>query len=86
MTTEDLQALIESLKDSIGNPPSVSIPEIEDDSTDDAEEESNKKRRTETAPDFLSLAQAQNHSLLYPPIHKPLLLLKKQARKISILI
>ena len=58
MTEEILQALIEFLKDSVGNPPSVSIPETEDDSTDEAEPASNKKRRTKTAPYILSLAQA----------------------------
>ena len=58
MTTEDLQALIESLKNSVGNPPSVPIPETEvhceDDTINDAEQASNKKRRTETTPDFHS--------------------------------
>ncbi|XP_022027717.1 uncharacterized protein LOC110928950 [Helianthus annuus] len=86
MTAKLLQALIEFLKDNVGNPPSVPNPETEDDSKDDAEKASNKKRRTETAPDNHSLAQAQIYSLLCPLIHKSLLLLKKQARKISILI
>ncbi|MFS7964180.1 hypothetical protein Hanom_Chr08g00747171 [Helianthus anomalus] len=56
MTAENLQPLIESLKDSIGNPPSVPISEIEvcdeDDVMEDAEQASNKRQRTGTTPDI----------------------------------
>ncbi|MFS7968297.1 hypothetical protein Hanom_Chr09g00795791 [Helianthus anomalus] len=47
MTVENLEAVIESLKDSVENPPSAPIPETEvrdeDDATDVAEQASNKK-------------------------------------------
>ncbi|MFS7989909.1 hypothetical protein Hanom_Chr11g01052451 [Helianthus anomalus] len=51
MRTENLQALIESLKDSIENPPSVTIPESEacgeEETIEDVEQVSNKRPRTE---------------------------------------
>ena len=57
MTVENLQALIESLKNSVGTLLLYLFLKLMlkiEDTTDDAEEASNKKRRTETAPDFHS--------------------------------
>ncbi|KAJ0577479.1 hypothetical protein HanIR_Chr05g0236471 [Helianthus annuus] len=54
MNSENRAALIESLKDSLGNPPPVIFPiqeeQAEDDTTDDAELESRKKQRVEPEP------------------------------------
>ncbi|KAF5766594.1 hypothetical protein HanRHA438_Chr15g0729351 [Helianthus annuus] len=50
MTAENLEALIASLHDSLGNPPSVTIPSQEE-QTEDAEQVSRKKQRIEPEPD-----------------------------------
>ncbi|KAJ0932305.1 hypothetical protein HanPSC8_Chr04g0172131 [Helianthus annuus] len=54
MISENLAALIESLKNSLRNPPPVITPiqeeQVEDDATEDAESESRKKQRVDPEP------------------------------------
>ncbi|MFS8008810.1 hypothetical protein Hanom_Chr14g01277261 [Helianthus anomalus] len=91
MTADYLQALIESLKDTVGNTPSVPLPETEvhgeDDATKDSIQASNKRQGTETT---LDTYQAGPSTEPEPTMHSdpPITAAtqKKKAHKTSILI
>ncbi|MFS8035218.1 hypothetical protein Hanom_Chr17g01590481 [Helianthus anomalus] len=65
MTAENLQTLLESLQGSVGNAPSVPTSETHvqvEDATDDAEQASNKRQRTDTTPDSHPTGPSESES------------------------